>query len=131
MSENEPTPLMIGPDGQPWSKKSAGAALAAFDADTDKVNAALAGDIKYQKERADLWLMSRGHQPASAAVPAPAANSAEDVLKQMRGQALHLAEAHQELLLDGGIGPEGVYQYMKVDRFRPLRRKFICAKSSG
>jgi len=65
MDSPEPTPLTIGPDGQPWSQESAGAALAAFDADKDKVNAALAGDIKYQKERADLWMMSRGHLNAS------------------------------------------------------------------
>jgi hypothetical protein len=58
----QPAPLMYH-EGQPFSRESAAAALAAFDADKDKVAAALGGDIKYLQERRDLWMLSRGHVP--------------------------------------------------------------------
>jgi hypothetical protein len=63
----QPAPLMYH-EGQPFSRESAAARLAAFDADADRVKAALGGDIAKQQERAAYWSMARGVQPG--AVPA-------------------------------------------------------------
>jgi hypothetical protein len=50
--------------GQAWSREMAVEALAAFDADADKVKAAIGGDVARQQERRDLWMMARGISPA-------------------------------------------------------------------
>jgi len=60
--------------GQLWSREMAVEALAKFDADKDRVAAAIGGDGKYQAERAAYWQMARGHQPG--AVPAMPADIA-------------------------------------------------------
>lgn len=54
--------------GQPYSKASATSALARFDADQAKVNAALGGDGAARQERAALREMSLGRQPEGVLV---------------------------------------------------------------
>jgi hypothetical protein len=78
-------------DGQPYSRESAAAALAAFDADADRVKAALGGDVAKQQERAAYWMMSRGHAPGG--VPA-VASDAGGIAQQMteRDQQIHEAK---------------------------------------
>lgn len=52
-------------EGQLWSPETAAAALAEFDADADRVKAALGGDIAAQRERAAYREMARGRQPGA------------------------------------------------------------------
>jgi hypothetical protein len=67
-------------EGQAWSREMAAAELAKFDADADKVKAALGGDVAKQQERRDLWMMARGHQPGAVpTVPSDAAGIAQQM----------------------------------------------------
>jgi hypothetical protein len=86
----EQAPLLYH-NGQPYSRESAATALAAFDADADKVKAALGGDIAKQQERAAFWMMSKGHQPGG--VPAMPTD-AGGIVQQMgeRERAIHEAK---------------------------------------
>jgi len=54
--------------GQAWSREMASEALAAFDSNKDKVAAALNGDVKYQQERRNYYMLSRGMQPGGVPV---------------------------------------------------------------
>jgi hypothetical protein len=91
MSETteQPAPLMYH-EGQPFSRESAAQALAAFDADADRVKAALGGDVAKQQERAAFWMMSRGHQPG--AVPTMPSDST-GVAEQMSEREQQIQEA--------------------------------------
>jgi hypothetical protein len=79
--------------GQPISREAAAEALTAFDADADKVKAALGGDIARQQERRDLWMLSRGHQPG--AVPATPSDA-----NAVQGQVQEREAAITEARLD-------------------------------
>jgi hypothetical protein len=58
----------------------------------------------------------------------------EDVMEQMQGRALQLAEQHQDSLLESGISPQGTYEYLNS---RPIpaaekeyhERELRCLKS--
>lgn len=76
-----------------------------------------AGDPAAFAKHTKLWRIQHGMTPT----PQPPQHSG-DVMEQMQGRALHLAEQLQEQLLDTGIGPEGVYQYMN-SRPIPLAEK--------
>jgi hypothetical protein len=69
--------------GQAWSREKAAAELVKFDADADKVKAALGGDVAKQQERRDLWMMARGMQPgATPAMPSDAHGIHEQVAER-------------------------------------------------
>src|SRR6516162_8774795 len=84
--------------GQAWSREMATEALAAFDADKNKVAAALGGDIKYQQERRDLWFLARGHQPGGVpAMPADITSvegQVQERERQVREAVLSTWEKH-------------------------------------
>src|SRR5215472_11218700 len=84
------SPLMYF-EGQPYSMESAAAALKAFDADADRVKAAIGGDVAKQQERAALWQMARGHQPGG---PVATPSDPNGVQQQMsdRDQQIHEAK---------------------------------------
>jgi len=89
VSPPAPEPLLWH-QGQPMSSEAAAAALAAFDADKDKVAAALGGDIAAQQERRDLWLLARGHQPGGLPVMP---SDGTGVQQQMDAREEQIAEA--------------------------------------
>jgi hypothetical protein len=91
MTETTEQPPLMYHGGQPYSRESAATALAEFDADADRVKAALGGDIAKQQERAAFWMMSRGHQPG--AVPTMPADST-GIAQQMteRDEQIHEAK---------------------------------------
>jgi hypothetical protein len=69
--------------GQPVSREMAQAELTKFDADKDRVAAALNGDTKFQQERRDWWMLSRGMQPgATPAMPSDASGIHEQVAER-------------------------------------------------
>ena len=76
-------------------------------ADPQFMNRVKAGDAAAFQEHTKLWRIAHGMTPT----PQPPRHTG-DLMKEMQGHALQLAEQHHENLLEGGIGPEGVYQYM-------------------
>jgi hypothetical protein len=87
----EQTEPLLYFEGQPYSRDSAAAALAAFDADADRVKAALGGDIAKQQERAAYWSMVRGIQPGGVpAMPADGTGVAQQMTE--RDQQIHEAK---------------------------------------
>jgi anti-sigma-K factor RskA len=95
----QPTPQHLWHQGQAWSKESAATALAAFDADKDKVAAALAGDVSKQQERRDLWMLARGMTPGAVpTMPSDSTGVAEQMTEReeqiQEGPPWHLAATY-------------------------------------
>jgi hypothetical protein len=90
MSDTEQPAPLLWHQGQAYSQESAAAELAKFDADEARVKAALGGDVAQQVARRDLWLLSRGIDPAAVPVmPRDAAG----VEAQARSREEQLEEA--------------------------------------
>jgi hypothetical protein len=91
------TPNMLY-NGQLYSREHAAAELAKFDADKDRVAAALGGDVARQQERRDWWLLSRGHIPgATPAMPTDAAGvegQVQEREQQIRDAVLDTWQKH-------------------------------------
>lgn len=83
-------PLMTY-QGQLYSRESAAVKLAEFDADAERVKAALGGDTAKQQERRDLWMLARGMQPGAVpTMPSDAGGVAQQMTE--RDEQIHEAK---------------------------------------
>jgi hypothetical protein len=62
-----PSQIYNAPMASTLTPEAAGARRAELLADADYCNSAIAGDVSKQEMLRDLWLMERGHRPASLA----------------------------------------------------------------
>jgi hypothetical protein len=123
-------------DGQPWSPSMAVKAMAEFDADKDKVAAALGGDVSKQQERRNYWLMARGHQPGGVPVmPQDGTGVAQQMNeREQQIQEAKLAAWEKHIRMDDAMRFEakrGLATQQQVDEAKREIRRMLDDKSFG